>query len=229
MRNAWRLAAFDLLAPLGAVTALVGIGAVLAWPRWWVAIAAALILLIAEGMAINFWLLRRDAVTVGTDDDAPGLRLAVVFLCTAAMAAAVVTGYTHWSTKDADFKRDSVTVVEVASGAAEAIASFSPTAPAASVDKAAAMMVPERAGKFKEEFAKSVAELQQQKVSVEAKTLAAGVEALGPTAASVAVIMRVTKNTPGQPPSKAAPALRLTLSKRGNDWLVVDFVPIGAR
>ena len=176
-----------------------GIGAVLAWPRWWVAVAAALVLLIAQGVALDFWLLRRDAVTVGTDDDAPGLRLAVVFLAAAALCAAVLTGYTHWTTKDRDFKQDSVAATQVATGLAEAVASFSPTAPAASVDRAAGMMVPERAGKFKEEFAKSSAELVQQKVSVQAATLAAGVEAIGPSAASVAVIIRVTKNAPGQP------------------------------
>ncbi|MDT5138876.1 MAG: hypothetical protein QOD58_3138 [Mycobacterium sp.] len=229
MRNAFRLAAFDIVAPLAAITALAGIGAVLAWPRWWVAIATALVLLIAQGVALNFWLLRRDAVTVGTDDDAPGLRLAVAFLAAAALCAAVLTGYTHWTTKDRDFKQDSVAATQVATGLAEAVASFSPTAPGASVDRAAGMMVPERAGKFKEEFAKSSAELVQQKVTVQAATLAAGVEAIGPSAASVAVIIRVTKNAPGQPTSQANPAVRVTLSKRGNDWLVVDFVPIGSR
>ncbi|OBK25421.1 hypothetical protein A5634_26440 [Mycobacterium asiaticum] len=229
MRNAWRLAVFDILAPLAALTALSGIGAVLAWPRWWVAVGTALALLIVQGVAVNFWLLRRDAVTVGTDDDAPGLRLAVAFLAAAALCAATLTGYTHWTSKDNDFKKDSAAVTRVATGLAEAVASFSPTAPAASVDRAAGMMVPDRAGKFKEEFAKSTAELVQQKVSIEAATLAAGVEAIGPTAASVAVILRVTKNAPGQPPSKGNPALRVTLTKSGNDWLVSDFTPIGAR
>jgi hypothetical protein len=229
MRNAFRLAAFDIVAPLAAVTGLAGIGAVLAWPRWWVAVATALALLIVQGVALNFWLLRRDAVTLGTDDDAPGLRLAVAFLAAAALCAAVLTGYTHWTTKDNDFKQDSVAVTQVATGLAEAVASFSPTAPAASVDRAAAMMVPERAGKFREEFTKSSAELVKQKVSVQAATLAAGVEAIGPSAASVAVIIRITKNAPGQPTSQANPAVRVTLSKRGKDWLVADFVPIGSR
>lgn len=227
MRNGWRLFVFDILAPLAAITALVAIGAVLAWPRWWVAVGTALVLLVVQGVAINFWLLRRDAVTVGTDDDAPALRLAVVFLATAALGAAVVTGYTHWTTKDEDFKRDSVAATQVATGLAEAVASFSPTAPAASIDRAVGLMVPERAGKFKEEFTKSSAEMVQQKVSVQAATLAAGVEAIGPSAASVAVVLRVTKNAPGQPTSQANPAVRVTLTKRGNDWLVNDFVPIG--
>lgn len=229
MRNAWRLAAFDVLAPLAALVALFGIGAVLAWPRWWVAVAAALALLIVEGVAINFWLLRRDAVTVGTDDDAPGLRLAVAFLAAAALCAAVLTGYTHWTTKDEDFKRDSVAVVQVATGVAEAVASFTPTAPGASIERAASMMVPDKAGKFKEEYTKTSADLLQRKVTAQASTLAAGVEAIGPSAASVAVIMRVIQNAPGQPASQAAPAVRVTLTKRGNDWLVQDIVPINSR
>lgn len=229
MRNALRLAAFDVLAPLAALTALFAIGAVLAWPRWWVAVAAALALLIVQGVAINFWLLRRDRVTVGTDDDAPGLRLAVAFLAAAALCAAVLTGYTHWTTKDDDFKRDSVTVVQVATGVAEAVASFSPTAPAASVDRAASMMVPDKAGKFKEEYTKSSADLLQRKVTAQASTLAAGVEAIGPSAASVAVIMRITQTAPGQPPSQAAPAVRVTLTKRGSDWLVQNIMPINSR
>ncbi len=229
MRNAWRLAAFDVLAPLAALMALFGIGAVLAWPRWWVAAAAALALLIIEGVAINFWLLRRDAVTVGTDDDAPGLRLAVAFLAAAALCAAVLTGYTHWTTKDNDFKRDSVAVVQVATGVAEAVASFSPTAPGASIDRASSMMVPDKASKFKEEYLKTSADLLQRKVTAQAATLAAGVEAIGPSAASVAVIMRVTQNAPGQPVSQAAPAVRVTLTKRGDDWLVQDIVPINSR
>jgi hypothetical protein len=42
----------------------------------------------------------------------------------------------------------------------------------------------------------------------------------------VAVVLRVTQNTPGQPPSQAAPALRVTLTKRGSDWLVADVLPV---
>lgn len=229
MRNAWRFAAFDILAPLVAIAALAAIGVVLAWPRWWVAVGTALVLLIVEGVAVNFWLMRRDAVTLGTDDDAPRLRLAVAFLATAAVCAAVLTGYTHWTANDDQFKRDSVTVVQVATGAAEAVASFSPTAPGVNIDRAASLMVPEQAGKFKEEYTRTSADLLQRKVTAQASTLAAGVEAIGPSAASVAVIMRVTQNSPGQPTSQAAPAVRVTLTKRGNDWLVQDIAPISAR
>jgi hypothetical protein len=112
---------------------------------------------------------------------------------------------------------------------AEAVASFTPSAPTASIDRAVAMMIPEQAGPLKEQYAKSSVDMAQRKVTAQATALAAGVEALGPSAASVAVILRVTQNVPGQPPSQAAPALRVTLTKRGNDWLVVDVTPINAR
>ncbi|MEE6135795.1 hypothetical protein SKC41_05545 [Mycobacterium sp. 050128] len=229
MRNRWRLLAFDVPAPLATIAALLVIGVILDWPLWWVSACSVLLVLITEGVGVNFWLLRRDSVSVGTDDDAPGLRLAVVVLCTAALVAAVLTGYTHWTSTDRDFKKDSRDVAQVASGMAEAMASFNPVAPTSSIDRAAAMMVPERADAFKEQYQKSSAELAQRNVTAQASTLAAGVEALGPTAASVAVILRVTQNTPGQPPSRAAPALRVALVKRGSDWLVNDVLPINAR
>jgi hypothetical protein len=229
MRNLWRLLAFDIVAPLAAIAALLAIGVVLGWPLWWVSGCTALLVLIAEGVGVNFWLLRRDSVSVGTDDDAPGLRLAVVLLCAAALCAAVLTGYTHWTRPDRDFRKDSREVVSVATGMAEAMASFTPSAPTSSLDRAAALMVPEQAGAFRDQYKKSSADLAQHNVTAQAATLAAGVEALGPSAASVAVILRVTQNTPGQPPSQAAPALRVTLTKRSSDWLVFDVVPISSR
>jgi hypothetical protein len=229
MRNVWRLLAFDILAPLAAIAALLMIGVVLDWPWWWVSACSMLVLLILEGVGVNFWLLRRDAVSVGTDDDAPGLRLAVVFLCAVALSAAVLTGFTHWTRSDRDFKKDSREVVQVATGMAEAMASFTPAAPTGSIDRAAAMMVPEQAGAFKEQYRKSSADLAQHNITAQAATLAAGVEALGPSAASVAVILRVTQSSPGQPASQAAPALRVTLTKKGGNWLVSDVTPINSR
>ncbi|OBF02926.1 hypothetical protein A5730_23395 [Mycobacterium sp. ACS4054] len=226
MRNVWRLVAFDILAPLAAIAALLAIGLVLGWPLWWVSVCSVLVLLIVEGVGVNFWLLRRDSVSVGTDDDAPGLRLAVVFLCTAALVAAVFTGYTHWTQSDREFKDDSRDVVRVATGMAEAMASFSPGAPDSSIDRATALIVPEHAAAFKEQYTKSSSELAQHNVTAQAATLAAGVEALGPAAASVAVILRVTQNAPGQPPNQSAPALRVALTKHGDTWLVSDVLPI---
>ncbi|MGB8387630.1 hypothetical protein [Mycobacterium sp.] len=226
MRNIWRLLAFDILAPLAAIAALVMIGVVLDWPLWWVSAFSVLVLLIVEGVGVNFWLLHRDSVSLGTDDDAPGLRVAVVFLCAAALSAAVLTGFTHWTGSDRDFKKDSREVVQIATRMAEAVASFTPSAPTSSIDRAAAMMVPEQAGAFKEQYTKSSADLAQHNVTAQAATLAAGVEAIGPSAASVAVILRVTQNAPGQPASQAAPALRVTLTKRGANWLVSAVLPV---
>ena len=62
-----------------------------------------------------------------------------------------------------------------------------------------------------------------------ASTLEAGVEAIGPSAAAVAVVLRATQNAPGQPPTNAVLALRITLSKQGAPWLVLDVSPINAR
>jgi hypothetical protein len=226
MRNLWRLFAFDIAAPLAAIAALLMIGVVLDWPLWWVSACSVLVLLIVEAVGVNFWLLRRDSVSVGTDDDAPGLRLAVVFLCAAALSAAVLTGYTHWTRSDRDFKKDSRQVVQTATGMAEAMASFTPGAPTSSIDRATAMMVPDHADAFKEQYNKSSADLAQHNVTAQAATLAAGVEAIGPAAASVAVILRVTQTSPGQPASQTAPALRVALTKRDGNWLVTDVVPI---
>jgi hypothetical protein len=229
MRNAWRVLAFDIAAPLAAICALLAIGVVLGWPRWWVSACSVLVLLIAEGVMVNVWLLRRDSVTVGTDDDAPALRLAVVALCAVAVVSAVLTGYTHWTLPDRRLKADSTEVVRIATGMAEATATFSPQEPTASIDRAAAMMVPEQATAFKDNFGKATADLAHRNVTASASTLEAGVEAIGPAAAAVAVVLRATQNAPGQPPSNALLALRIALTKQNDHWLVLDVSPINAR
>lgn len=229
MKNAWRVAAFDIAAPLAAICALLAIGVVLGWPRWWVSACSVLVLLIVEGLMVNVWLLRRDSVTVGTDDDAPALRLAVVALCAVAVVSAVLTGYTHWTLPDRRLKADSTEVVRIATGMAEATATFSPQEPTASIDRAAAMMVPEQATAFKDNFGKATADLAHRNVTASASTLEAGVEAIGPAAAAVAVVLRATQNAPGQPPSNALLALRIALTKQNAHWLVLDVSPINAR
>jgi hypothetical protein len=229
MRNAWRVLAFDIAAPLAAICALLAIGVVLGWPRWWVSACSVLVLLIVEGLMVNVWLLRRDSVTVGTDDDAPALRLAVVALCAVAVVSAVLTGYTHWTLPDRRLKADSTEVVRIATGMAEATATFSPQEPTASIDRAAAMMVPEQATAFKDNFGKATADLAHRNVTASASTLEAGVEAIGPAAAAVAVVLRATQNAPGQPPSNALLALRIALTKQNDHWLVLDVSPINAR
>ena len=92
MRNLTRVLAFDVTAPLAAIAALLMIGVMLGWPMWWVSVCSMLCLLIAQAVIVNVVLFRRDSVTVGTDDDAPGLRLAVVAVTATALAAAVTVG-----------------------------------------------------------------------------------------------------------------------------------------
>jgi hypothetical protein len=229
MRNAWRVLAFDIAAPLAAICALLAIGVVLGWPRWWVSASSILVLLVVQAVAVNVWLLRRDSVTIGTDDDAPALRLAVVALCAVAVVSAVLTGYTHWTLPDRRLKADSTEVVRIATGMAEATATFSPQEPTASIDRAAAMMVPEQATAFKDNFGKATADLAHGNVTASASTLEAGVEAIGPAAAAVAVVLRATQSAPGQPPSNAVLALRIALKKQSDHWLVLDVSPINAR
>lgn len=229
MRNAWRLLAFDVVAPLATIAALLVIGIMLAWPLWWVAVCPVLILLIVEGVTVNFWLLRRDSVTVGTDDDRPGLRLAVVGVCTAALVGVVAVGFTRWTVPDRDFTRDSAEVVRIATGMAEATATFRPGAPNASIERATAMMAPDKVNALKEQYTKASADLAQRNVTAQAQTLSAGVEAIGPSAALVAVILRVTQEVQGQPPQHASPALHVALTKHGDRWLVLDWSPANSR
>jgi hypothetical protein len=229
MRNALRVAAFDVAAPLVAAAALVYIGAALKWPVWWVSVCSVLCLLIVEGVLVNVVLARRDAVTVGTDDDGPELRLGVAAVATAAVTAAVFVGYTKWTVPEHNLRNDSAEVVGIASSIAEASATFTPQSPTASIDRAAAMMSPQRAEAFKNQFTSVAEQLTSRNVSAQASTVSAGVEAIGPSAASVAVILRGTQNTPGHPPDTAVLALRVSLSDNDGRWLVEDVSPIHSR
>jgi hypothetical protein len=229
MRNRWRVLAFDILAPVAAIAGLVYIGIALAWPLWWVSICSVLCLLVIEGVVVNFALARRDAVTVGTDDDGPGLRLAATAVATVALVAALLVGYLRWTVPDRNLRNDTSQVVGIASSVAEASATFTPQSPTASIDRATAMMSPKSAEAFKNEFANVARDLTSRNVSAQASTVSAGVEAIGPNAASVAVIMRGTQNVPGKPPDTAVLALRVTLSKEGGHWLVDDVSPIHSR
>jgi hypothetical protein len=228
MRNLWRLVAFDIVGPLIAIAALVMIGVFLGWPVWWVSACSILCLLVVQSMIVNFVLMRRDRVTVGTDDDGAPLRLAAVALMTAALAAAALVGYSRWTVPDRTLDSDSAEVVRLATAVAEATATFSPQDPESSIDRAAALMAPDQAKAFKDNFGKSTEDLARKNISAQAQTISAGVEALGPAAASVAVVMRGTQNMPGQPPSRAVLALRVALAKQDGKWLVFDVAPINA-
>ena len=229
MRNRLRVLAFDLLAPIAAVVALVYIGIALAWPVWWVAVCSVLCVLVLEGVIVNFALARRDSVTVGTDDDGPGLRLAVVGTATAALIAAAVLGYTQWTLPDRTLRDDSAEVTGIASSVAEASATFTPQNPTGSIDRATGMMSTASAERFKSEFAAVAKDLGGRNVSAQARTVSAGLEAIGPDAASVAVILRGTQSTPGKKPDVAVLALRVALSKTDGRWVVEDVAPIHSR
>jgi hypothetical protein len=141
----------------------------------------------------------------------------------------VLTGYTHWTSADRELKADSAEVVRISTGMAEATATFSPQEPMAAIDRAAALMVPEQATAFKDQFGKATADLAHRNVTATASTLEAGLEALGPAAASVAVVLRATQNEPGQPTGNAVLALRVTLTKQNDHWLVLGVSPLNAR
>jgi hypothetical protein len=229
MRNRLRVLAFDVLAPLAAIAGLVYVGVALAWPLWWVSVCSVLCLLIVQGMVVDFALYRRDGVTVGTDDEGPVLRLAVVGLAAVVLVVAVVVGYTRWTVPERAMHDDIAEVVGIASSVAEASATFTPQDPNASIDRATGLMTPERADAYRNEFAAVAKELASKNIAGQASTISAGVEAIGPAAASVAVVMRGTQNAPGKPPDVAVLALRITLTKDGGKWLVVDVTPINAR
>jgi hypothetical protein len=229
MRTAWRILAFDVAPPLAAIAALTYIGIALAWPLWWVAVFSVFCVLIVEAVVVNVVLARRDGVTVGTDDDGPRLRLAVAAGAMATLVAAVIVGYLNWSVTDRTLRDDTAEVVGIATEVSEASATFTPQSPTASIDKATAMMSPESAEAFKKEFASVAKDLAGRNISAQASTISAGVEAIGPAAASVAVILHGTQNSPGNPPDTAVLALRVQLSKQDGRWLVEDVSPIHSR
>ncbi|CDO08476.1 hypothetical protein C1S82_30900 [Mycolicibacterium cosmeticum] len=229
MSNRLRVLLFDVLAPLAAIVALVYIGAALAWPLWWVSVCSVLCVLIVEGVVVNAVLFRRDRVTLGTDDDGPGLRLAVAAGAALTLSAAVVVGYTSWTVPERDLHNDSAEVVGIASSVAEASATFTPSSPNASIDRATALMTPDRAESYRTEFAAVAKDLTSRNVSGQAQTISAGVEAIGPADASVAVVLRGTQNAPGKPADVAVLALRILLAKEDGKWLVTDVTPINAR
>jgi hypothetical protein len=229
MRNRLRVLAFDVAAPFAAIVALLYLGVALGWPLWWVSVCSVLCLLIVQGVVVNALLFRRDGVTVGTDDDGPGLRLAVVGVATAALVAAVVVGYTRWTAPEAALHRDTAEVVGIASSAAEASATFTPQDPNANMDRLTAMMTQRGADGFRGEFDAMAKDLTSKGLTVAASTVSAGVEAIGRDAAVVAVIMRGTQNAGGQPPATVALPLRVSLLKQDGRWLVDDLSPINSR
>ncbi len=228
-RNAVRVLAFDVLAPIGAIIGLLYVGVALAWPLWWVSVCSVLCLLIVEGVVVNAALYRRDGVTVGTDDDGPALRLGVTGVATAALVAAVVVGYLNWTVPERALNRAADEVVGLASSAAEAYATFVPQSPNASRDRLAGLMTARGAEAYGAQLDAMAKDLTAKNVAVSATTVSAGVEAIGPEAAIVAVVLRGTRNAAGQQPATERIPLRVALSKQGDGrWLVEELTPISA-
>lgn len=228
-RNGLRVLAFDVLAPLAAIAALLFVGVALAWPLWWVSLCSVLCLLIVQGVMINAVLFRRDGVTVGTDDEGPGLRLGVVAAAAIALVTAAVVGYLQWTVPENAIRTASGEVVGIASAAAEASATFAPQSPNVSRDRVVAMMTPQGAEAYKAEFDSMAKDLSSKKLTVSASTVSAGIEAIGPNDAVVAVVMRGTQNAPGKQPIVVALPIRVALTKDGDRWLVADLSPINSR
>ncbi|MFL0240508.1 hypothetical protein [Mycobacterium sp. SMC-17] len=229
MRNAWRVLVFDILAPLAVLASLVYIGLALDRPLWWVVVGTIVGLLVLQASIVNFVLFRRDGVTMGTDDDAPRLRLAVVGLTAVAVVAAAIVGYTKWTVPDRTTSADMSMVVGIASSVAEASATFTPGAPNVSIDRATALMAPQRAEAYRNEFNAVAKDLTSRGVAGQASTISAGIETIGPNFASVAVVMRATQNTPNKPAQATVLGLRVTLTKQDGRWLVMDVTPIASR
>ena len=229
IKKYWRIAAFDVAAPLAAIGGLLLIGQIFDWALWTVSLCSILVLIVVEGMVVNFLLMRRDAVTVGIDDDRPGLRLAVVSLAAVALLAAAVLGYLRWTRPDQDLTADSAEVVQIAGALAEAAATVSPTDPNASIEKAAALMAPERVNAFRESIGRTTTDMANQNIAVQAQMLSAGVEAIGPSMARVVVVLRSTQSVANDQVKQIVVPLRVTLSKLSGQWLVQEVGPIHAR
>ncbi len=145
MRNRWRVLAFDILAPVAAIAALVYIGVALAWPLWWVSVCSVLCLLVIEGVVVNVALARRDGVTVGTDDDGPGLATGGGRGRDRRAGRRGDGRLPHWTVPDRNLRNDTAEVVGIASSVSEASATFTPQSPTASIDRATADDVTARA------------------------------------------------------------------------------------
>ncbi|CAJ1493065.1 hypothetical protein MU0083_000126 [[Mycobacterium] kokjensenii] len=228
-RALWRMLAVDIAAPLAAIGGLVLVGLTLDWQLWYVSVCSVLVLLIVEGMVVNFLLLRRDTVTVGTDDERPGLRFGVVALAATALVVAAVLGHFRWTVPDRELEADSGEAVRTAVAMAEAAATVSPANPEASIEKAATYMIPDRVNAFRESIGRTATEMANRNIAVDATALSAGVEALGPSAARVAVVLRSVQSVANQQVKQTVVPVRVMLTKRDDQWLVLEMSPIHAR
>lgn len=225
-RNTVRVIVFDLLAPLVAMLAIVELGVILRWPTWWVVVCTASCLLIAQGLAVNAYLARRDSVTVGTDDDGPALRTGIVALATISVLAVAVVGYRHWTVPDRAGNADRAAVTDVVATVAEAVVNFAPGSPDSYVRKATEHMTEGQRQSFTRDFDRATAELKAKGISQQGEIISVGIEALGPEDAVTATLVRRTSVAAKAQPEESVLALRMTLAKRDGRWLVDNIAPI---
>lgn len=225
-RNTVRVIIFDLLAPLVTMLAIVELGVILRWPTWWVVVCTASCLLIAQGLAVNAYLARRDSVTVGTDDDGPALRTGIVALATISVLAVAVVGYRHWTVPDRAGNADRAAVTDVVATVAEAVVNFAPGSPDSYVRKATEHMTEGQRQSFTRDFDRATAELKAKGISQQGEIISVGIEALGPEDAVTATLVRRTSVAAKARPEESVLALRMTLAKRDGRWLVDNIAPI---
>ncbi|MBF9329577.1 hypothetical protein [Mycobacteroides chelonae] len=225
-RNAVRVIIFDLLAPLVTMLAIVELGVILRWPTWWVVVCTASCLLIAQGLAVNAYLARRDSVTVGTDDDGPALRTGIVALTTISVLAVAVVGYRHWTVPDREGNADRAAVTDVVATVAGAVVNFAPGSPDSYVRKATEHMTEGQRQSFTRDFDRATAELKAKGISQRGEIISVGIEALGPEDAVTATLVRRTSVAAKAQPEESVLALRMTLAKRDGHWLVDNIAPI---
>lgn len=116
MRRLAPIAAFDVAAPLLSAAGFVAIGVSLGWPLWWVPTCAVLCAVVAQSMAVNFYLKHRRGVSVGSDAHGGGTRLAVAAFTAASLGAAALISYTQWWVPQHDGDSDVAQVIRMASG-----------------------------------------------------------------------------------------------------------------
>lgn len=225
-RNTVLVIIFDLLAPLVTMLAIVELGVILRWPTWWVVVCTASCLLIAQGLAVNAYLARRDSVTVGTDDDGPALRTGIVALATISVLAVAVVGYRHWTVPDREGNADRAAVTDVVATVAGAVVNFAPGSPDSYVRKATEHMTEGQRQSFTRDFDRATAELKAKGISQQGEIISVGIEALGPEDAVTATLVRRTSVAAKAQPEESVLALRMTLAKRDGRWLVDNIAPI---
>ncbi|MEU9805749.1 hypothetical protein [Mycobacterium sp. NPDC050853] len=209
-----------------ALLAIVMLGVILGWPTWWVAIGTAAGLLIAQGVALNAYLARRDSVTFGTDDDGPGLRTGIAALAAAAVVAVAVVGYRDWTVPDRAGNADRAAVTDVVATVAEAVVNYNPSSPDTYVHKATEHMTQEQAQSFTRDFDRATAELKAKGISQKGEVISVGLEAIGPESGVAATLVRRTSTAAKTQSVEAVLALRMTLAKRDGRWLVDNIAPI---